>query len=186
MASTSHTNNDDESCMAGEAQSDNSNEELTLMLFSKNSKSNLNKEAFSLVRISACVEFDSRWNKSSTPLHCMAHSLVPKYYHESWLQGENGIQKLAPNEDNRDRFDIDETTNDLTELSIDEPQIEGVIFEEEFEDLEEVEEDEEWKSNLILKNGRLNSIKYIILPIRCYLKRTRINRNIILREIIFI
>ncbi|KAK6791464.1 hypothetical protein RDI58_010545 [Solanum bulbocastanum] len=43
-----------------------------------------------------------------------------------------------------DRFDIDKTTNDLTELSIDEPQIEGVIFEEEFEDLEEVEEDVEY------------------------------------------
>ncbi|KAH0709599.1 hypothetical protein KY284_011026 [Solanum tuberosum] len=172
----------------------------------------------------------ARWNKSNTPLHCMAHSLVPKYYHESWLQGENGIRKLAPNEDSEislnrvkcfqryfkdsnemkqvsleygsfcsgsgyfsephvieammyedslswwanhgvsapllqqlayklltqpasssccernwsgDRFDIDETTNDLTELSIDEPQIEGVIFEEEFEDLEEVEEDVE-------------------------------------------
>lgn len=27
----------------------------------------------------------ARWNKSNTPLHCMAHSLVPKYYHESWL-----------------------------------------------------------------------------------------------------
>ncbi|XP_025884405.2 uncharacterized protein [Solanum lycopersicum] len=41
----------------------------------------------------------ARWNKSNTPLHCMAHSLVPKYYHESWLEGENGIRKLAPNED---------------------------------------------------------------------------------------
>ncbi|XP_049369458.1 uncharacterized protein LOC125834347 [Solanum verrucosum] len=227
----------------------------------------------------------ARWNKSNTPLHCMAHSLVPKYYHESWLQGENGIRKLAPNEDSEislnrvkcfqryfkdsnemkqvsfeygsfcsgsgyfsephvieammyeyslswwanhgvsapllqqlayklltqpasssccernwstyslihnikrnklatsraedlvfvhynlrllsrkkekyingpskywdvggDRFDIDETTNDLTELSIDEPQFEGVIFEEEFEDLEEVEEDVEEIANLI-------------------------------------
>ncbi|XP_055806974.1 uncharacterized protein LOC129875751 [Solanum dulcamara] len=44
-----------------------------------------------------------------------------------------------------DRFDIDGTTNGLSliELSIDEPQIEGVVFEEEFEDLEEVEEDAE-------------------------------------------
>lgn len=40
------------------------------------------------------------WNKSNTPLHCLAHSLVPKYYHESWLQGEgNGVRRLAPNED---------------------------------------------------------------------------------------
>ena len=29
----------------------------------------------------------------------MAHCLVPKYFHESWLEGENGIRKLAPNED---------------------------------------------------------------------------------------
>uniref|UniRef100_A0A1S4C2V0 DUF659 domain-containing protein n=1 Tax=Nicotiana tabacum TaxID=4097 RepID=A0A1S4C2V0_TOBAC len=42
----------------------------------------------------------ARWNKSNTPLHCMAHSLVPKYYHESWLKGEsNGLRRLAPNED---------------------------------------------------------------------------------------
>ncbi|XP_075099048.1 uncharacterized protein LOC107821901 [Nicotiana tabacum] len=42
----------------------------------------------------------ARWNKSNTPLHCMSHSLVPKYYHESWLKGEsNGLRRLAPNED---------------------------------------------------------------------------------------
>lgn len=41
----------------------------------------------------------TRWNKSNTPLHCITHSLVPKYYHKSWLQGENGIRRLAPNED---------------------------------------------------------------------------------------
>nr|XP_016451072.1 PREDICTED: uncharacterized protein LOC107775806 [Nicotiana tabacum] len=43
---------------------------------------------------------DLMWNKSNTPLHSMAHSLVPKYYHESWLRGEgNGVRRLAPNED---------------------------------------------------------------------------------------
>ncbi|KAG5590312.1 hypothetical protein H5410_040826 [Solanum commersonii] len=36
MASASHTNDDEESCMAGEAQSANS--KLTLILFSKDSK----------------------------------------------------------------------------------------------------------------------------------------------------
>ncbi|XP_070045907.1 uncharacterized protein [Nicotiana tomentosiformis] len=42
----------------------------------------------------------ARWNKSNTPLHCMAHSLVPKYYHESWLKGEsNGLRRFALNED---------------------------------------------------------------------------------------
>ena len=40
----------------------------------------------------------ARWNKSNTPLNCMAHSLVPKYYHDTWLEGER-IRKLAPNED---------------------------------------------------------------------------------------
>ncbi|XP_022880766.1 uncharacterized protein LOC111398038 [Olea europaea var. sylvestris] len=43
---------------------------------------------------------ESRWNKSNTPLHCMAHSLVPKYYNESWLQdGSNGVSRIAPHED---------------------------------------------------------------------------------------
>ncbi|XP_022843120.1 uncharacterized protein LOC111366639 [Olea europaea var. sylvestris] len=43
---------------------------------------------------------ESRWNKSNTPLHCMAHSLVPKYYNESWLQdGSNGVPRIAPHED---------------------------------------------------------------------------------------
>ncbi|KAL8473464.1 hypothetical protein ACS0TY_030338 [Phlomoides rotata] len=44
---------------------------------------------------------ESRWNKSNTSLHCMAHSLVPKYYHEAWLQmGNHGILRIAPHEDN--------------------------------------------------------------------------------------
>lgn len=30
---------------------------------------------------------ESRWNKSNMPLHCLGHSLVPKYYTEEWLQG---------------------------------------------------------------------------------------------------
>ncbi|KAL7189687.1 hypothetical protein ACSBR1_039348 [Camellia fascicularis] len=43
---------------------------------------------------------EARWTKSNTPLHCIAHSLVPKYYHESWLQGgSNGIRRLALHED---------------------------------------------------------------------------------------
>ncbi|XP_038715219.1 uncharacterized protein LOC120008915 isoform X1 [Tripterygium wilfordii] len=27
----------------------------------------------------------SRWNKNNTPLHCLAHSLNPRYYSEKWL-----------------------------------------------------------------------------------------------------
>ncbi|XP_016495626.2 uncharacterized protein LOC107814692 [Nicotiana tabacum] len=38
-----------------------------------------------------------------------------------------------------DRFDVDEATNDLLDLSIDEPQLEGVIFEEEIEDVQEID-----------------------------------------------
>ncbi|XP_060200771.1 uncharacterized protein LOC132629044 [Lycium barbarum] len=47
---------------------------------------------------------EARWNKSNTPLHCMAHSLVPKYYHETWLKGENGIRRFPPNEDSEISF----------------------------------------------------------------------------------
>ncbi|KAL7246364.1 hypothetical protein ACSBR2_001471 [Camellia fascicularis] len=40
------------------------------------------------------------WNKSNTPLHCMAHSLVPKYCCHAWLQdGSNGVPRMSPHED---------------------------------------------------------------------------------------
>lgn len=44
------------------------------------------------------------------------------------------------------RFDVDEAIDDLVDLSIDEPQLKGVIFEEEVEymqeiDLENIEEE---------------------------------------------
>lgn len=43
---------------------------------------------------------ESRWTKSNTPLHCLAYSLVPKYYCNSWLQGENvEVSRIAPHED---------------------------------------------------------------------------------------
>ena len=29
----------------------------------------------------------TRWNKNCTPLHCLAHSLNPKYYSNDWLNG---------------------------------------------------------------------------------------------------
>nr|XP_009608487.1 uncharacterized protein LOC104102476 [Nicotiana tomentosiformis] len=41
-----------------------------------------------------------------------------------------------------DYFNIDESINDLVELSIDEPQLEGVFFEEEVQDLQEVDIEE--------------------------------------------
>ncbi|XP_049936819.1 uncharacterized protein LOC126410608 [Nymphaea colorata] len=38
-----------------------------------------------------------RWNRSNNPLHCMAHSLNPKYYGQTWLAG--GIGRVPPNRD---------------------------------------------------------------------------------------
>ncbi|XP_020265834.1 uncharacterized protein LOC109841315 [Asparagus officinalis] len=40
---------------------------------------------------------EDRWNKSNTPLECLAHSLNPRYYHETWLN-EN-IHRQAPHQD---------------------------------------------------------------------------------------
>ncbi|XP_074301221.1 uncharacterized protein LOC141632583 [Silene latifolia] len=43
---------------------------------------------------------ESRWNKSNTPLHCLAHSLVPKYYGTKWqTEGRNIFQRVAPHQD---------------------------------------------------------------------------------------
>ncbi|XP_056696720.1 uncharacterized protein [Spinacia oleracea] len=43
---------------------------------------------------------ESRWNKSSTPLHCLAHSLVPRFYSTRWLKGStSGFARVSPNED---------------------------------------------------------------------------------------
>ncbi|XP_048426210.1 uncharacterized protein LOC125470750 [Pyrus x bretschneideri] len=38
-----------------------------------------------------------RWTKSSTPLHCLAHSLNPRYYSSEWLQEDPS--RLAPHRD---------------------------------------------------------------------------------------
>ncbi|CAI9102498.1 OLC1v1000779C1 [Oldenlandia corymbosa var. corymbosa] len=42
-----------------------------------------------------------RWAKSFTPLHCFAHSLVPKYYSNAWLQGggSGSMKRVAPHVD---------------------------------------------------------------------------------------
>ncbi|KAK6123206.1 hypothetical protein DH2020_043063 [Rehmannia glutinosa] len=51
---------------------------------------------------------EARWNKSNTPLHCMAHSLVPKYYCEAWLQGGTigGAPRVSPHEDHEVSMNI--------------------------------------------------------------------------------
>ncbi|KAM1996356.1 hypothetical protein ACFX15_029309 [Malus domestica] len=38
-----------------------------------------------------------RWTKSSTPLHCLAHSLNPRYYSSEWLQEDPS--RVAPHRD---------------------------------------------------------------------------------------
>ncbi|XP_059671005.1 uncharacterized protein LOC132316546 [Cornus florida] len=43
---------------------------------------------------------ETRWKKSNNPLHCMAHSLFPKYYIEAWIGGgSDGVPRLSPHED---------------------------------------------------------------------------------------
>lgn len=43
---------------------------------------------------------EDRWNKTNTPLHCLAHSIVPKYYSEECLGGwSHGVHRVPPNED---------------------------------------------------------------------------------------
>ncbi|WVZ83091.1 hypothetical protein U9M48_030271, partial [Paspalum notatum var. saurae] len=39
----------------------------------------------------------ARWTKSNNPLHCMAHSLNPKYYTKKWVEG--GVGRVPPHKD---------------------------------------------------------------------------------------
>ncbi|WVZ53037.1 hypothetical protein U9M48_004028, partial [Paspalum notatum var. saurae] len=39
----------------------------------------------------------ARWTKDNNPLHCMAHSLNPRYYTKKWL--EEGIGRIPPHKD---------------------------------------------------------------------------------------
>ncbi|GFY85676.1 hypothetical protein Acr_04g0004140 [Actinidia rufa] len=81
-----------------------------------------------------------QWNKSNTPLHCMAHSLVPKYYCDAWLNdgGGNGVTWVAPHEDHEvsinrsgDQFDIEgQEVGELAQLSLDEPELERMTFQD--------------------------------------------------------
>ncbi|XP_057764867.1 uncharacterized protein LOC130985765 [Salvia miltiorrhiza] len=40
----------------------------------------------------------SRWNKNNTPLHCLAHSLNPRYYSDQWLSEDTS--RVPPHRDN--------------------------------------------------------------------------------------
>nr|KYP55834.1 hypothetical protein KK1_002059 [Cajanus cajan] len=44
-----------------------------------------------------------RWTKSCTPLHCMAHSLNPRYYNDEWLQEAPNI--ISPHEDEKNSME---------------------------------------------------------------------------------
>ncbi|CAL5365301.1 unnamed protein product [Camellia sinensis] len=66
-----------------------------------------------------------RWNKNNTPLHCMAHSLNPKYYSDEWLyEDQNRVPPHRDEEVTRERNkcfkryfeDITERTKVITEF----------------------------------------------------------------------
>ncbi|KAJ1298855.1 hypothetical protein BS78_01G485900 [Paspalum vaginatum] len=40
----------------------------------------------------------ARWTKGNNPLHCLAHSLNPRYYSKKWL--EEGVGRVPPHKDN--------------------------------------------------------------------------------------
>jgi hypothetical protein len=42
----------------------------------------------------------SRWTKSNTPLHCLAHSLNPNYYTDAWINEVPNRQAPHNNEEN--------------------------------------------------------------------------------------
>ncbi|KAH7571463.1 hypothetical protein JRO89_XS04G0057000 [Xanthoceras sorbifolium] len=69
-------------------------EKMKIVIFRKERKQ-LNEELrfFDVVH-GILVE---RWTKSSTPLYCLAHSLNPRYYHDSWL--EECPDRVPPHKD---------------------------------------------------------------------------------------
>ena len=40
----------------------------------------------------------SRWDNNSTPLHCLSHSLNPKFYIQEWING-GPSHRVAPHMD---------------------------------------------------------------------------------------
>ncbi|KAH7570899.1 hypothetical protein JRO89_XS05G0217400 [Xanthoceras sorbifolium] len=76
------------------ARVDSMIEKVKIVIFRKERKQ-LNEESrfFDVVH-GILVE---RWTKSSTPLHCLAHSLNPRYYHDSWLEECPG--RVPPHKD---------------------------------------------------------------------------------------
>ncbi|KAL7233920.1 hypothetical protein ACSBR1_017512 [Camellia fascicularis] len=80
------------------AREDTTIENVKAIIFEHEDKDYITRQSDFFDTIHEILE--ARWTKSNTPLHCIAHSLVPKYYHETWLQGgSNGIRRLAPHED---------------------------------------------------------------------------------------
>ncbi|KAJ1440760.1 hypothetical protein SESBI_01833 [Sesbania bispinosa] len=57
----------------------------------------IEREAMEKSKTGAC-SFTYRWTKSNTPLHCLAHSLNPRYYCRQWL--EEVPNRVPPHRDN--------------------------------------------------------------------------------------
>ncbi|XP_028077722.1 uncharacterized protein LOC114279647 [Camellia sinensis] len=69
-------------------------ERVKASIYKREGKSENEESSFYFVVHQILVE---RWTKSSTPLHCLAHSLNPRYYSGMWLH-ENPI-RVPPHKD---------------------------------------------------------------------------------------
>ncbi|GMI96415.1 hypothetical protein HRI_003310800 [Hibiscus trionum] len=62
----------------------------------------------------------ARWTKSYTPLHCLAHSLNPRFYSDGWLTED--LSRVAPHRDG------DVGYLEFAELSLGEPDLESELI----------------------------------------------------------
>ncbi|KAL5822635.1 hypothetical protein ACOSQ4_020535 [Xanthoceras sorbifolium] len=69
-------------------------EKMKIAIFRKERKELHEESRFFDVVHGILVE---RWTESSTPLHCLAHSLNPRYYSNKWLEESSGL--VAPHKD---------------------------------------------------------------------------------------
>ncbi|WVZ88415.1 hypothetical protein U9M48_034941 [Paspalum notatum var. saurae] len=64
-------------------------ENVKKVIYTKEKKRDDEQSTFFTIIYDILVD---RWTKSNTPLHCLAHSLNPRYYHEKWLNERPGRQ----------------------------------------------------------------------------------------------
>ncbi|XP_056692238.1 uncharacterized protein [Spinacia oleracea] len=69
-------------------------EQVKLEIYKKEGRPNSEFSPFYHVVYEILV---ARWAKSNTPLHCLAHSLNPRYYSDEWLLGDQS--RIAPHRD---------------------------------------------------------------------------------------